>query len=944
MDFEKDIEKSIQYKNVDECIKDIKEPDLIEDTRAKTSMVDSEKLIEQRKKRVLNFLKSKQMWVVGFLIIAIILGVYIRSMPMHDHGGNPGLWDIATNDWTLGPDLDPWLFTRYAQTIVEQGSLPEIDMMRNVPLGFDTSKETMLLPNMIVWTYYLVNLFGDYPIEFAAAIFPVIMFALTIISFFLFVREIFIRKSIESTRKANLISIISTFFLIVIPVFLSRTVAGIPEKESAGFFFMFLVFYLFLKAWKSEDLKKASIFAILAGIATTLMRLIWGGALYVYIIIALATSITFILNKINKKEFITYLSWAITSFSLTLIFFSNKVSIKELLTALDTGLATFIGIILIIHFILWKTKLSKNELLNKIKIPKNISSLIIGIILILILASLVFGLDFIPNKIKMVNKAIFQPTTGRWNTTVAENRQPYFTEWVKNFGPYLKKIPILFWLFFAGSVVLFKKMLKYLKKKDSIVLTFLYIFFFFGLVFSRYSSSSLFNGDNFISKAFYFISAFLFIGYFVYYYIKYYKEKNDAFYKVEFEYLFLFSILFFTLFTVRGAVRLIMVLGPIAPIFASYLIIESISKFKKINDETMKIILGLVVIILLLLVAFSFFSFYKTTKNQAYNFIPSGYNQQWQKAMDWVRQETPTDAVFSHWWDYGYWVQSIGNRATVLDGGNAKVYWNYLMGRHVLTGDNQNDALEFLYNHDTDYLLIDSTDIGKYGAFSSIGSNENHDRFSWVATFVLDESQTQETNNQTIFVYPGGASLDEDLIINENGQELLFPQQNAGVGAIIIPYEKDRVAQPYIIIFYQGRQHNVYLRYVFVEDQVIDFESGIEAGVFLFPRLVNTNGGLSTNPIGAAMYLSPRLLRGMLVQKYILNDPFNKFPNFKLVHSQESLIVESLNQQAANLPSFIYYGGVQGPIKIWEIQYSGNEQLKEEYTDTDPTKYLTWEL
>ena len=112
MDFEKDIEKSIEYNKVDAGVGFVKEPDLIEDTRVKTSIVDSEKLIEQRKKKLINFFKSKKIWVIGFLIIAIILGVYIRSMPMQDHGGNPGLWDITTNDWTLGPDLDPWLFEK----------------------------------------------------------------------------------------------------------------------------------------------------------------------------------------------------------------------------------------------------------------------------------------------------------------------------------------------------------------------------------------------------------------------------------------------------------------------------------------------------------------------------------------------------------------------------------------------------------------------------------------------------------------------------------------------------------------------------------------------------------------------------------------------------------------------------------------------------------------
>ena len=178
---------------------------------------------------------------------------------------------------------------------------------------------------------------------------------------------------------------------------------------------------------------------------------------------------------------------------------------------------------------------------------------------------------------------------------------------------------------------------------------------------------------------------------------------------------------------------------------------------------------------------------------QAYNFIPSSYNIQWQKAMSWVRDNTPSNAAFSHWWDYGYWVQSIGKRATMVDGGNAITYWNYLIGRHVLTGDNQDDALELLYNHNISYFLIDSTDIGKYTAFSSIGSDENFDRYSFISPFLLDESRTQETNNMTLYIYPGGIGLDEDLIINQNGREILLPANSAGVGAIVVVLRREGV-------------------------------------------------------------------------------------------------------------------------------------------------------
>ena len=356
-------------------------------------------------------------------------------------------------------------------------------------------------------------------------------------------------------------------------------------------------------------------------------------------------------------------------------------------------------------------------------------------------------------------------------------------------------------------------MLNKIKKKDSWILLGLYILFFFGMVFSRYSGSSIFNGEDFLSKAFYYLTFLLLFGFLVYYYLKYHRQNEKGFEKIDYEFLFLFVLFILCLFTARSAVRLIMVLAPIAPIFLGYLIVESVIGFRKASDETTKVILGSIMILIVVLSGFVFWNFYQSVKAESYSYVPSYYNVQWQKAMQWVREETPEDSVFSHWWDYGYWVQSIGKRATVVDGGNAIVYWNYLMGRLVLTGDNQKDALDFLYSHDANYLLIDSSDLGKYTAFSSIGSDENYDRYSWIGSFLLDESQTQETKNQTLYVYAGGISLDEDLIITENGKEFLLPRQSAGVGAIILPVEKtekgNKFEQPYIIAVYQGIQHKI---------------------------------------------------------------------------------------------------------------------------------------
>jgi dolichyl-diphosphooligosaccharide--protein glycosyltransferase len=39
----------------------------------------------------------------------------------------------------------------------------------------------------------------------------------------------------------------------------------------------------------------------------------------------------------------------------------------------------------------------------------------------------------------------------------------------------------------------------------------------------------------------------------------------------------------------------------------------------------------------------------------------------WTEAMRWVKENTPKDAVFASWWDYGYWISTLGERTTLSD-------------------------------------------------------------------------------------------------------------------------------------------------------------------------------------------------------------------------------------------------------------------------------------
>ncbi len=888
-----------------------------------------------RKDKIINFLKKKKDWIYYLILSFIVfIGIFIRTRNI------PKLKDITTGTWTLGPDLDPFLFLRWAKYIVEHGKLFLIDTMRSVPLAeicsgtvcnpINTSKEMILLPYMIAWFHKFIHIFNsDISVTFSAIIFPVVMFGLTIIAFFLFARKIFYR---ENKKTRNIIALVSTGFFALIPSLLPRTIAGIPEKESAAFFFMFMAFYFFLEAFTSDKLKKGVIFGLLAGIMTACMALVWGGVIFIFFTIPAAFLLAFIFGKIKNKKFWIYSLWLFVSLALMMLF-SSRYLLKSIISSTSTGVA--IGIFIIVGASLFLMKNDKlKKIRSKIKLPKRIFYLLFSFLILFIIILIFLGPKFILNQITNVKNSLIHPMMDRFSMTVAENKQPYFaTDWRSNFGPIILNIPLFFWLFFTGSVLLFNHLIKELKKRDKRFLTFSYFIFLTCLIFSRYSSDSKLNGENALSLVIYFGGWLFFLGSFGYFYYKNYREGDfHLFEEFNFAYILYFIILTLGIIGARGGIRLIMVLGAISPVAVAFLFFKIPRNYLREKNDVKKFFIGIIAIIIILASIFTLWTYFQQDKYTAENMAPGQYQWQWQEAMEWVRENTPENAVFAHWWDYGYWLQSIGNRATILDGGNAIGYWNHLMGRYVLTGTDKKAALEFLYAHNTTHLLIDSTEIGKYTAYSSIGSDKNYDRLSWISPFSMDEKQTQETSNETIYVYVGGTAVDEDVIWEEEGKEILFPEKEAVVGAIILKKSGEKFLQPVTIFIYNGKQYYIPLRFLYINEQLIDFNSGLHSGVFLYPKLKEISGGINVNIIGAAFYLSRRTIDSQIVRLYLFNE---KSDNFVLAHTQENPLIKNLKQQELNIGDFVEYKGFQGPIKIWEINYPLDIQLNKEYLSTE---------
>ena len=863
--------------------------------------------LEKTREKITRLVKEKKNWLVYIILAAIVwFGAKIRVSNMH-------LLKDATTGEYIPLALDPHIFLRYAQYIIDYGKLIVHDAMRYVPLGLATERANPILPYTIAYFYKIIKIFvPSITLAQIDIIYPVIFFIPILIFFFLLVRRLFDNK----------VALLSTAFLAVIPTFLYRTMAGFSDKEAFGLFFMFLALYLYVVAGQSKKLKIAVLFGILSGISTGLMNLAWAGGQFLFLIIALFSLIEIFLDKFTKKDFYVFTSWL---FFTTIILFKFKAdfNLHNLLTSTTTSISFLVlltGAILIL--LIKNIKVLKEKIQNKI--PLGIASLCISL-LIIIIVSLFISPSFLPNELINIKERLIHPFgLGRLTLTVAESHQPYFTNWKQSFGWF-------FYLFFIGSIALFYQLVKPLKKFKWYLLI-IYTAFLSAFIFSRYSvQSKIFNGTTPIANFFYLGSLIIFLGIIGLLYLYSFYKNKEIFGEIKTfdkKYIFVFVWFLLMIIAARGAMRLFIVLTPIAAILASYLLISAVDFSLKLKNKIYKII-SLTIILLLVFCPIASFSgilvkFARESSNSARYSGPS-YNQQWQQAMKWTRENTAEDAVFAHWWDYGYWVQTGGKRATVLDGGNFIDHWNYLMGRHVLTAQNETEALEFLKVHNATHLLIISDEIGKYGAYSSIGSDEDFDRYSWINTFTLDSARVQETRNGTMYLYRGGYALDEDFVYGNK----LFPRMSAGIVAFFVPIQEIEnnmiIKQPIAILSYQGQQTEVPLECVYL-DREYNFEKpGLKGCLKLIPTIDQDNRfNKGVNFLAGALYISERAKRTLWVQLFLLD---KKFEYFKEVYNDES-----------SIPLAIYQGRLIGPLKIWEVSYPKNIALRPEYLRKSPQK------
>lgn len=890
--------------------------------------------IKKKFNHVRNFLKQKK--VIKIIIIILFLslliwGSWIRFQNL------PLLKDSTKNKY-IPLALDPFYFLRIAETIIEQGGLPEYDLMRQPASIFNGGVPFIneILPKAIVSFYSIAKIFDkNITLQFIDVISPVIFFALGLIAFFFLVYIL---------TKSKTAALISSVFLTIIPTYLYRTMAGFSDHEAIGMFAFFLTFlgYAFaLKFLDRQDEKKKNhllkviLFGVLTGFLSAFTIASWGGiANLIFMIIPLSFGLFWLIKakdlptgKIEEKKLLNYLifygAWFISTILWTLFYGYTLKEVINKVTLISTSLLTgFFLLFIIIDFviILKRNIILKTEKLKKYRVLLSFGiTIIIGILLFMILGKGISSL------ISGISVRLLHPFgTDRVGLTVAENAQPFLNDWIGQIGK------VFFWLFLGGLFTLGVDIAKGVKeKKRKFLLWLLWSFFILGLLFSRTSSSSIFNGTNFISRLFYFGSLILFLAYF---FATYFKEKIE----IKAETILIFSWAIFMLIAARGALRTFFVITPFACFSFGFLVINLFNYTKKCKDELGKMFLGIIFALVIIASLFSFNNLVTATISQAKYTGPSA-NYQWQQAMAWVRENTPENAIFVHWWDYGYWVEYLGERPTLSDGGHFEgAFRDHLIGRYLLTTPNPETALSFMRTNNVSYLLIDPTDLGKYPAYSSIGGDKSgDDRLSSIPLMVLDSGQTQQTNNSQIRVYQGATFVDENIIYNtEKGQVFLPKQKAIVVGAVLrteIIKNNTSFSQPEAVFLYNQQQIRIPLRYIYYNGEIIDFENGLESVLFILPKAIISNNQMQVDNLGALIYLSPKVSKSLFAQLYLMNDPFNNYPTLKLAHSEQEMNVNLLKIYGADIGEFVYIDGFRGPIKIWKVDYPKNIIEREEF-------------
>ncbi|HIE28205.1 TPA: hypothetical protein EYP66_13045 [Candidatus Poribacteria bacterium] len=245
------------------------------------------------------------------------------------------------------------------------------------------------------------------------------------------------------------------------------------------------------------------------------------------------------------------------------------------------------------------------------------------------------------------------------------------------------------------------------------------------------------------------------------------------------------------------------------------------------------------------------------------------------------------------------------------------------MARHVFFGENEREPLEFLYTHSAEYLMFTHRDIAFLPVISSLGSDENFDRYAKILYFGDVNEKIRTDSGKIIYRYLMADTAKEPVqeILDISGKRyqpgswqissiyLQIREKPENTSEIAVLVEIDNGKQVLRV-----RPQEIYFRGRYIKQ---------EGDVFPCTILVDAH---SSDPMDwRIVYLSSKVRQNLMVKLFLLN-----------MESQFFLPVypDPTCSQASDYS-----------VRIWKIKYPEGLKLNSEYLNKQFPKsdlYRSW--
>jgi dolichyl-diphosphooligosaccharide--protein glycosyltransferase len=84
--------------------------------------------------------------------------------------------------------------------------------------------------------------------------------------------------------------------------------------------------------------------------------------------------------------------------------------------------------------------------------------------------------------------------------------------------------------------------------------------------------------------------------------------------------------------------------------------------------------------------------------------INGSYAQDWIKSLAWLKANTTEDSIICAWWDYGYWIETMANRTTLVDGSTMNRTQIVNIANMMMLP--KNESLPLMQKYGVDYVVV----------------------------------------------------------------------------------------------------------------------------------------------------------------------------------------------------------------------------------------------